>query len=92
MDLSFSRRAEMRFAGRSAAPLDYGVLIASLDALQSTSAAARALRGPAGAGERPLGCDPVIELVLGGPSWREAVEAQAGSFHRGQARHRGKAP
>ena len=91
MDLAFFRRAETRFAGRSAASLDYGVLIASLDALQSTSAAARALRGSAREGAGQVGCDPVIELILGGPSWREAIEAQAGSFHRGQASRGGKA-
>ncbi len=92
MDLTFFRRAETRFAGRSAARLDYGVLIASLDALQTASAAARALRGAAGGARGQPGCHPIIELILGGPNWREAIEAQGGSFNRLQARSAGKAP
>ncbi len=92
MDLTFFRRAEQRFASRSAARLDYGVLIASLAALQSTSAAARALRVSGGEGGEVLGRDPIVELVLGGPAWREAIDVQCGSFHRAQARNAGKAP
>jgi hypothetical protein len=91
MDLTFFRRAEHRFASRSAAGLDYGVLIATLDALQSASAASRALRGCGGQGIAALGRDPLVELILGGPAWREAIEAQCGSFHRGQARVSGNA-
>ena len=91
MDLTFFRRAEQKFASRSAARLDYGVLIATLDALQSGTPAARALRGCGGEGISALGRDPVIELILGGPAWREAIEAQCGSFHRGQASFPGKA-
>jgi hypothetical protein len=44
MDLSFFRRAERVFARRSAAPLDYRVLVATLEALQSASPAARSIR------------------------------------------------
>jgi hypothetical protein len=88
--LTFFRRAEQRFASRSAAPLDYCVLIASLAALQSSSAAARALRGFAGAGVAAVARDPIVELILGGPAWREAIEAQGGSFHPGQAAFAGK--
>ena len=91
MDLTFFRRAEQGFASRSAARLEYGVLIATLDALQSASIAARALRSCGGEGGTALGRDPVVELVLGGPAWREAIEAQCGSFHRGQAKFGGKA-
>ena len=91
MDLGFFRRAETRFAGRSAARLDYGVLIASLDAHQSASATARAVRSCAGRGAVDLGRDPVVELILGGPAWREAIEAQGGSFNRPLARQREKA-
>ena len=91
MDLTFFRRAEQRFASPSAARLDYGVLIATLDALQSASPAARALRGCGGEGIVALGRDPVVELILGGSAWREAIEAQCGSFHRAVARFGGKA-
>jgi hypothetical protein len=91
MDLTFFRRAQQGFASRSAARLDYSVLIASLAALQSSTAAARALRGCGGEGGASFGRDPTVELILGGPGWRQAIEAQGGSFHRVQARLVGKA-
>ena len=90
MDLSFFRRAEMRLGSHSAARLDYGVLIASLEAAQSASAAARALRGCDVEASRAPGPDPVVELILGGPAWREAIDAQGGSFNRACARYSGK--
>ncbi len=90
MDLSFFRRAEMRLAGRSAVRLDYGVLIATLEAVQSASTVARALRDVGGEGSAPSGRDPAIELRLGGPSWREAIDARGGSFNRACAKHAGK--
>jgi hypothetical protein len=85
MDLSFLRSAGMRFAGRSAARLDYGVLVATLEAVQSASAAARAVRGDGGEGQRAFRHDPLVELLLGGPGWREAAAAQEGCFNRRQA-------
>jgi len=84
MDLSFFRRAQTRFARGSAARLDYGVLVATLEAMQSSSAAARAVRGLSVEGASPPQ-DALVELLLGGPTWREAVLAQAGSFNRAQA-------
>ena len=42
MDLNFFRRAEQRFASRTAAPLDFGLLVAMLQTRQAASAAARA--------------------------------------------------
>ena len=89
MDLSFSRSAQTRFASRAAARLDYGVLVATLDAMQSASAAARAVRGLGGAGSAVFRHDPLVELLLGGPGWREAVAAQGGCFNRLHARPAG---
>ena len=88
MDLSFFRRAQMRFASRAPARLDYGVLVATLEAAQSASAAAGAVRelGPSGTGAPPQ--HAMAELLLGGPSWREALIAQGGSFNRAQAEAR----
>jgi hypothetical protein len=89
MDLGFFRRAQMRFASQSAARLDYGVLVATLEAMQSSSNAARALRA---AGSESLATprhDSLVELLLGGPGWREALAAQRGSFNPGRARKRG---
>ena len=86
MDLSFFRRAQERFAGGTAARLDYGVLVATLEALQSASPAARAVRGLGSGGIAQARPDPLVELLLGGPDWREAVVAQGGCFNPARAR------
>jgi uncharacterized membrane protein YbaN (DUF454 family) len=78
MDLSFFRRAEERFASRLAAHPDFGMLLAALRTEQSASPAVRALaRLPVLA--KPA--DPLAEILLAGPCWREAVAAQRGCFH-----------
>jgi hypothetical protein len=85
MDLNFFRRAEQRFASRTAAPLDFGLLVAMLQTRQAASAAARAqaLWSAAPRLEQPL-----VELLLGGPLWRRAVAAQAGCFNPAYALQR----
>jgi hypothetical protein len=81
MDASFFRHAQTGFASRSAARLDYGVLIATLEAMQSASATAKAVRGLTAEPIASPRQDSLAELVLGGPRWREAIAAQAGSFN-----------
>ena len=81
MDLSFFRRAQTGFASRSAARLDYGVLVATLEAMQSASAAARAVRGLGAEGKVAPRHDSLVELLLGGSGWREAIGSQLGSFN-----------
>ena len=78
MDLNFFRRAEQRFASRTAAPLDFGLLAAMLQTRQAASLAARAQARWA---EMPRLEDPLVELLLGGPLWRRALVAQAGCFN-----------
>ena len=78
MDLNFFRRAEQRFASRTAAALDFGLLAAMLQTRQSASAAARA---QAQWNLAPRLEDPLVELLLGGPLWRRAVAAQSGCFN-----------
>jgi hypothetical protein len=78
MDLNFFRRAEQRFASRTAAPLEFGLLVAMLQTRQAASAAARA---QARWSDAPRLQDPLVELLLGGPLWRRAVAAQAGCFN-----------
>ena len=78
MDLNFFRRAEQRFASRTAAPLEFGLLAAMLQTRQAASAAARAQALWTAA---PRLQDPLVELLLGGPLWRRAVAAQMGSFN-----------
>ena len=90
MDLAFFRRAQSRFASRSAARLDYRVLVATLEAMQSSSMAARALRSLGSAGETVARRDGLVELVLGGAGWREAIASQRGSFNPDWAQRFGR--
>ncbi|MEA3061035.1 MAG: hypothetical protein QOJ94_816 [Sphingomonadales bacterium] len=85
MDLGFLRRAEQRFASRAAARVDFGMLIAALKAQQAASPAARI---QATLGEPRTVADPLVEILLAGPVWRQAVAAQGGCFHRALARQR----
>ena len=86
MDVSFFRRAERVFARRNAARLDYRVLVATLEALQSASPAARSIRSARATADLAPNHDPMVELLLGGTAWREAVGAQGGCFNRGQVK------
>jgi hypothetical protein len=82
MDLSFFRRAEQRFASRAPAGLDFGMLVATLRTQRDSAppAAARAAAAP------PRIADPIAEILLAGPGWREAVAAQRGCFNPAFAR------
>jgi hypothetical protein len=87
MDLGFFRRHQNRFAGHCAAGLDYGVLVATLEAIQSATPTAKAEVLNAGQGEAAMPSqDPLAELLLGGTGWRDAAAAQGGSFNPAQAR------
>jgi hypothetical protein len=86
MDLGFLQRAEARFASRAAAHLDFGMLRAGLATQQAASRAVAAL---ARRGTGPRMADPIVELLLAGPGWREARAAQRGAFHCGLARQPG---
>jgi hypothetical protein len=83
MDLSFFRRAEARLAGCTPARLDFDLLVAALRVQREAGwdSAAEA-PGPA-ASEMP---DPIAEILLAGPAWREAVTAQGGCFNPAFAR------
>lgn len=84
MDLSFFRRAEQRFASRAPAGLDFGMFIAALRAQRDAGpiASARAADMAPVAGF----ADPIAEILLAGPRWREAVAAQRGCFNPHVAR------
>ena len=87
MDLGFFRRAQAMLVGRQAANLDYRVLVATLEAMQSASSTARALRAAGSNARQALRHDPLVELLVGAPGWREAVAAQGGCFNPARARH-----
>ena len=77
MDLAFLRRAEQRFASRTAVTPDPGVVSALLEVQRAASAAARA----EAILEAPRVRDPIAEILLAGPGWERAVAAQRGSFN-----------
>ena len=80
MDLSFFRRAEQRFASRTPARLDFDMLVATLRSQREVRPAAP-VRAAA-----PRLADPIAEILLAGPAWREAVAAQGGCFNLEVAR------
>jgi hypothetical protein len=84
MDLNSFRRG-MQAWGRQAAQPDYRVLVATLEAMQSASPAARALRGARVDAQAQPRYDGLVALLLGEPAWRAAVTAQGGCFHSGVA-------
>jgi hypothetical protein len=85
MDLSFLRRAQQRFASRTAAHPDFGMLSAALRAQAAKTPAARA---QAFAAQPSEVADPIAEILSAGPCWRAAVAALGGSFHPAPARQR----
>ncbi|HEX9965900.1 MAG TPA: hypothetical protein VGB04_13075 [Allosphingosinicella sp.] len=84
MDLSFFRRAEQRFASRTPASLDFGMLVATLRSQRESGPAASALAAASATEARFA--DPIAEILLAGPGWREAVAAQRGCFNPAYAR------
>ena len=88
MDMAFLRRAERILEEREPLPLDYQLLVAALAAQQTVTVAGKAR---VEAGEAPVGRrddDPLIELLLAGPRWREAALRQRGCFSRAEAGRR----
>lgn len=83
MDLSFFRRAASRAGDPSPVALDYGVLLATLHALQSATPAARAQAEDGGTrdGSRNGDRADLIELLLTGENWRAASARRRGSFN-----------
>ena len=93
MDMAFLRRAERMLEERQPLQLDYGLLVAAVSAQQTAIAAAAHVEQamlPPRAG--PVDDDPLIELLLAGPRWREAAVRQRGCFSRAEAGRRVNGP
>ena len=92
MDMAFLRRAERILEEREPIRLDYSLLVAALSAQHSAISAAR----PRSLAQPPRVAaaedDPLIELLLGGPRWREAATRQRGCFSRAEAGRRINGP
>ena len=86
MDLAFFRRARHKFDSRTPAPLDYQLLVATLHTAQGTSPTARAEIDRKSSGR--MACPsraPLVDILLAGATWRDAVPFQGGSFNRERA-------
>ncbi len=92
MDETFQLRARRLLDGRQPARLDFSVLRAALGAQQAASAAACAQARAADRSAPAAQSDPLTELVLAGPGWRQAVSAQRGCFNRAEAGRRVNTP
>ena len=90
MDLGFFRRGLSDSADRSSVRLDYELLTASLQACQSASVTARTYaQSGAGKPANESSQDALVEILLGGPRWKEAIDEQGGSFNAARARKGG---
>ncbi len=84
--MGFLRRAERLLARDRAAHLDHGMLVAALATrrrMETVQAPPRAIEALAEQVEEPL-----VELLLAGPDWRQALSAQRGCFSRAEAGRR----
>lgn len=91
MDMGFFRRGRGQAVSRSSAPFDFGMLTASLRAVQAATLTARMqAQAPGATEEKPeLGQMALVELLTAGPAWQTAVREQGGSFNARFARERG---
>ena len=88
MDMAFLRRAERILEEREPLRLDHELLLAALSAQHQAIAAGRPQ--PVGRPAPAAGTedDPLVELLLAGPRWREAASRQRGCFSRAEAGRR----
>ena len=92
MDMAFLRRAERILEEREPLRLDHRLLLTALAAQQTASVTARARVAVRTTRCGPRDEDPLIELLLAGPRWREAATRQRGCFSRAEAGRRVNGP
>jgi hypothetical protein len=91
MDESFNLRARRLLSRSRPVELDFPALRAALAAQQAASPAAQAL-AVAPAPDAPAAADPLAEIVLAGPLWRQAASTQKGCFNRAEVKRRNNEP
>ena len=90
MDMTFMRRSERMLAQDRPVRLDHALLLAALAAQRSAESPARVrLRIER---REVRNEEALVELVLAGPRWREAVSTQRGCFSRAEAGRRVNVP
>ena len=86
MDMGFMRRAERMLAQDRPIRLDHALLVAALSAQRSVGRAVPVeVRVEAGSVAEE---EALVEIVLAGPRWRQALSAQRGCFSRAEAGRR----
>ena len=85
MDLESLRHAATGFEGSTPASLDYGVLVATLEAIQASTPTARTEVVRTAPEPVTAPAQPLVEIILGTPAWRDAVAVQGGSFNPARA-------
>lgn len=89
MDMAFFTRAQRQLDDRQeAAGIEYSTLVAMLGAYQASTPTARAAALPdrCASMNGQAAAEPLVELLLAGPQWRDAADCQAGCFNRPIAR------
>ncbi|HEY0626488.1 MAG TPA: hypothetical protein VGD10_07115 [Allosphingosinicella sp.] len=84
--MSLFRRGEIQAAARATASIDYPIFVATLQALQLSTATARAGSRCAALAEASAPSEPLAEILLGSQCWQDAVVAQGGCFNPAFAR------
>ncbi|HEX8642151.1 MAG TPA: hypothetical protein VF704_13485 [Allosphingosinicella sp.] len=87
MDMAFLDRAERMLALGEPARIDHSILLATL-AAQRRENGSHGVSIEAAVTGGALDEEPLIELVLAGPTWRQALAAQRGCFSRAEAGRR----
>ena len=92
MDMAFLRRAARILEEREPLRLDHQLLVAALAAQQSAAGRDNSRQEEAPAPAAPRDEEPLIEVLLAGPRWREAATRQRGCFSRAEAGRRINGP
>ena len=92
MDMAFLRRAERILEERESLRLDHQLLVAALAAQQQSATVTARSRVVVEARLGSSDEDPLIEVLLAGPRWREAATRQRGCFSRAEAGRRVNGP
>lgn len=77
------RHGNLQVAARGSTGIDYCVLVATLQAMQLSTATARAESRCGGTNRavEPKRPAPLTQILLGSKDWQQAVLAQGGSFN-----------
>ena len=88
MDMNFLHRAQHMLAQGEPVRIDHSILVATLAAQRQAQVTVRARARIELAASAARPDEPLVELLLAGPAWRQALSAQRGCFSRAEAGRR----